>query len=249
MKRERAENLFNLLGEIDDEMVVEAEMAERKKPLKIQRNQRRYVMRFVMAAASFTFLVIGALSVMRFFSWQAGNDDAFLGDLGMAEADDSDWVMEEREIESGRDDSLLNFATDESRADFVQLLTEEQLRVVFPGLDIDELELEATALYLEDGTLIEVIADARVFADGSSGYSLMRIRLSENSLMFTMDEDSNGRFTHYFHDVEVTIGIYHATSFMLGHVHYYITGATEEILSQIILNGPADLSILADPEM
>jgi len=101
MKRERAEKLFNLLGEIDDEIIAEADVVGSKSSQIIQMGRKRNVTRLATIAASIAFL---AVSVWGFgqFGMQSENDNASnwdADDVAMGEAEampDAD--MEEDEL-------------------------------------------------------------------------------------------------------------------------------------------------------
>ena len=93
MKREKAENLFNLLGEIDDQIVAEAESFEYQSPQVIQMGRKKSRMRLITVAASVVFLAIGAFGIGFFDQFGMQSDDVALesDDAPMAEAEDSTW--------------------------------------------------------------------------------------------------------------------------------------------------------------
>ena len=150
------------------------------------------------------------------------------------------------------DGALLSASIDRRVSFFHDVVTGEQMGAVFPGLN---LPLTVRALYLDDGSLIEVSA-----FEPESGVT---IRLAEGSLVHTMlfyfDEPPQ---VSYVHGVPVTAAMsgdddfaFYMADFMLGNIDYRVemSGARAdadrivEIVNQLILGGPADLSVLADP--
>ena len=147
-------------------------------------------------------------------------------------------------------DSVMSVSIDRRIAFFHDVVTDEQMGAVFPGLN---LPLEVRALYLDDGSLVEVSA-----FEPESG---VMIRLAEGALMHTMlfhfDQPPQ---VSYLHGVAVTAAksgdddfAFHVVDFMLGNIDYRVevTGAgtyrVTEIVNMLIIGGPADLSVLADP--
>ena len=148
--------------------------------------------------------------------------------------------------------SLMSASIDRRIDIFYDNFTAEQMSAVFPGL---HLTLEAVALYLSDGSLIEVSA-----FELESG---VRIRLAPGALTHTVliyfEEDPE---ISYVHGVAVTAfksGDYgfafYLADFMLNGIEYRVemSGTDEhidimtEIVSMLIIGGAADLSVLADP--
>ena len=84
MKREKAEKLFNLLGEIDDEIIAEADVVENKSSQFIPFKQKRNMTRFATIAASVVFLAVSV--------WG-------LGQLGMQNDEAVDWVADNMAVE------------------------------------------------------------------------------------------------------------------------------------------------------
>jgi len=100
MKRERAEKLFHLFGEIDDELILEADEMARKTPIKMQGRQRKNMMRFVGVAASFIVLGVG---IWAFVSGQQDNQ----GDMAAAPEMDNDWVVDDMSDDDADEDAML----------------------------------------------------------------------------------------------------------------------------------------------
>ena len=140
---------------------------------------------------------------------------------------------------------------------FFHELTDRQMQAVFPNLGPG---FSAQALYMPDGSLIEV--DAHAIDDNDRHW--LRIRVAEDAIVHTvlfMQEDEP--LVSYVHGVEVTAAVFGAdefgfmtVDFMLDNIAYHVTihGITEagktlitEVVNQLILGGPADLSVLADP--
>jgi len=136
--------------------------------------------------------------------------------------------------------------------DFITELTNEQLNAVFPGIN---LPLIADALYY-DGMLVEVAAVEHE--------RFTRIRLAKDNLVQTVITVPEGPpEVSYIYGVAVTafmIGDRYNTffqaDFVLDGITYHITfldsiengpSRMTELVKQIILNGPADLSALANP--
>ena len=133
-------------------------------------------------------------------------------------------------------------------------LTNEQLNAVFPSI---RLPLIANALYMNDGTLIEVTA--------IEYEQFTRIRLSEDKLIHTqITVHENPPQISYINGIAVTAFIsdgdgYNVSfqaDFVLGGITYHIDFFGErksgklrmdELVRQIILSEPADLHVLSNP--
>jgi len=248
MRRERAEKLFNLLGEIDDKIIEEADIVRSKSAQIVQMGRKKGMVRFVTLAASVAFLVVGIWGLGQFGMESDDKamdvaddwDDEFVlefesddwdDDMAADEADeaDDDWVGESEETLNDR------------RVDFVHELTEEQLSAVFPGLDA---EIFATALFLDDGTLVEVEGIIQMLTGEQ-----MLIRVAEGEIQHTVIDVPDATVAYTIHGVVVTVYDEESASFMLDNIAYYVEfydGFNEEIVSQIILGGPADLSVFSE---
>jgi len=251
MKRERAESLFNLLGEIDEKIIAEADDVERKTAQILPMNRKIGMMRYMKIAASIAFLLvcvwgISGLLGQNFGQFYSESDDmAFVaedaGDNGdwdevAMEAEAEDWEGDDDADGDDKNDELA--AVDRHLVDFTHQLTEEELRVVFPSL---EYEVSAVALFLDDGTLIEV--EGAIYLP--TGEQLL-IRIAEDEIQHEVDLvlESRSRFT--ISEVEVEVYEYDSVSFMLDNIAYYIDFFEEDVVNQIILGGPADLSVLSE---
>jgi len=249
MKRERAESLFDLLGEIDDKIIAEADVVERKTAPILPMNRKKIRMRYMKVAASIAFLLVCVWGVSGLFGQNRGrfysvsDDMAFVAD----EADDNgDWdgvAMEAEDADDWEEDDADDkndelAAVDRHLVDFTHQLTEEELRAVFPSL---EYEVSAVALFFDDGTLIEV--EGVIYLP--TGEQLL-IRIAEDEIQHEVDLvlESRSRFT--ISEVEVEVYDYDSTSFMLDNIAYYIDFFDEDVVQQIILGGPADLSVLSE---
>lgn len=79
MKREKAEKLFHLLGEIDDDIIAEATVVENKPLQRAWFKQKRNIIRFTTVVASLVFVIMSI--------WG-------LGQLGL-ESDTDNWTADE----------------------------------------------------------------------------------------------------------------------------------------------------------
>ena len=259
MKRERAESLFNLLGEIDDEIIAEAEVVEKKPAKVVQLGQKKGIGHFATIAACIAFLLVCIWGISGLFGmgddyW--ANDSADDGDVALemiqvAEEEDSDWDddVAEAEWDEDGDDWVGDVADDwedpadeleeiaDRLVDYIHHLTDEQLEAVFPGL---EYEVSAVAYFLNDGTLIEVEG----FVQLPTGDEL-RIRVAEDEIQHTVIviPETFSRFT--LNDVEVEVSDHESASFMVDNIAYYMDFFDEDVVNQIILGGGADLSVLS----
>jgi len=256
MKREKAERLFNLLGEIDDQIIAEAEVVENKSSQILPFKQKRNMTQAVTIAASIAFLVV---SVWGF------------GQLGMRNDADSDWnagnmAIESPESDSGVEGIIVGEAeeadeTEEAEwsdsfsffdrlvGDFSHPLTDEQIASVFPGLDSPVV---GKANYWRDGALSGVSAHIYMVDD-----IWIRISIAQGELHPCCSFHSGGPVYLEIYGVEVIVE-HGAARFMLYDVGYvmYINNFSdalsqmdEAIISQLILGGPADLSVLENPEI
>jgi len=120
MKRERAEKLFNLLGEIDDKIIAEADVGENKSSQIIQFNRKRNMTRFATIAASIAFLVVSVWGVGQFGMDSDGDEmagDWVEDDIAMS-VPEADWSDVEEEA------GTLGFAP--------ELLINEEIATMFP---------------------------------------------------------------------------------------------------------------------
>jgi len=142
------------------------------------------------------------------------------------------------------------------RLDFWHELTGVQFAAVFSTLDES---LSARALYLSDGTLIEVAAFGTI---GTEHH--LQIRLAEGMVVQTVliVPDEEPRLS-YVHGVPVTVfmsgtadSMYFQAEFMLGNIAYHISlidsveagqALLTELVNKVIIGGAADLSDFADP--
>jgi len=239
MKRERAENLFNLLGDIDDKIIAEADVVKKKPAQIVPMNKKRRMPRYVTVAASIAFLLVCVWGVRGLLQFGMHGDD----DMATNVAND-DW--EDDLVAEAEDDGDWDEAGDEwadrgeladRPVDFVHQLTDEQLSVVFPAL---EFEIFANALFLNDGTLIEVEG----FVQMPTGEQL-RIRIAEDEIQHTVITVPDTTLYLNVYDVEIAIHDQRSTSFMLENIAYYIEFFDQDVVRQIILGGPADLSVLS----
>ena len=92
MKREKAEKLFNLLGNIDDKLIAEADEVPTKPTKIIQLDQKKNIMRLTTLAASVIFLAVGA--------WGLSQLGMQMNETDMAHDQAEDLVMEEAEVEA-----------------------------------------------------------------------------------------------------------------------------------------------------
>ena len=141
---------------------------------------------------------------------------------------------------------------------FTHDLTPEQMQAVFPNLGS---EFTASAIYRQDGTLIEVSA----FDFGDAGH-MTQIRVAEGEIIGTMmllPEDEPQ--VSYVHGVAVTIintgtdrFMLSIADFILDNIAYniHVHGAADisnarlmEVVDQLIQGGAANLSVLANPEI
>ena len=251
MKREKAEKLFDLLGGIDDEIIAEADVAVENKPSQIVPfKQKRNLMHLTTIAASIMFL---AVSIWGFNQLGPQND-----------GDSSNMVMEvtpELDLDDGDfgvagdvgEDEGLDGSSSFDRwiGDFSHQLTDEQIAAVFPGFDFPVM---GVAHYWRDGTLSEVFA--HIYTGGADGTS-KRISIARGALHPCCSFYSEDPVYLEIYGVEVIIE-HRAARFMLDDVGYimylhYFSGTLsqidEEIISQLILGGPADLSVLENPEI
>jgi hypothetical protein len=140
---------------------------------------------------------------------------------------------------------------------FTHTLTDEQMKAVFPALTS---EFTATALYLTDGSLIEVTAVGR--------YRWTRIQVAEGEVVRTqIFVHENEPQVSHVHGVEVMAFMlgddndfnkHFQVDFMLDNIAYHITLFSPkeagkehltELVNQLILGGAADLSVLANPSI
>ena len=245
MKRERAENLFSLLGEIDDEIIAEADIIKKKTAKVLQIGKKKGMGRFATIAASIAFLLVciwGVRGLLGQFGLEGDDEPAndglefMTGDNGADWADDVAEAEVADEWEDDDEDDLAEEGLADHPVDYVHQLTDEQLDAVFPGL---EYEVSAVAFFLNDGTLIEVEGIIQL----PTGQQ-MRIRVAEDEIqdatIVVPEEISRFRF----HNVEVEVCNYETVRFMLGNIAYYIEFYDEDVVNKIILGGPADLSVL-----
>jgi hypothetical protein len=128
-------------------------------------------------------------------------------------------------------------------------LTDAQHDAVFPDL---YMILRAQAHYQPDGTLRQVTAyvgDHKFIVQAAEGAVARTLLIWHN----------NPPVVSMVHGTEVTAnytGNYHEAEFMLGDIAYlivlydggeYQVELMEEIVNRLVLGGPADLSVLADP--
>ena len=244
MKREQAEKLFTLLGEIDDEIIAEAEAYNNKSAPIMQFPQKRRIARLMMIAASVGFV---AVSVWGIGQLGMQGDENLVPEYDvLMEADDADidgdWDVEdaaEEADEDGWEDDGEELLFEDRRVDFIHQLTEDELSAVFPSIDAD---ISAVALFLNDGSLIEVEAIVKLptseqvilrVAEGMIERTIINVAPDEPSI-----RDING--------IEVSVYESAAASFMLDNIAYYVEFFDEDIIDQIILGGAADLSVFDD---
>jgi len=255
MKRERAEKLFNLLGEIDDEIIAEADIVETKSAKILPLSRKKVMQRYVTIAASIAFLLVciwGVRGLVSQFDMHGDDmtadeadsdfiynmvvdedqDDADWDDDIVAEAEDAGWDDEDEEDENEQEELA------DRPVDFIHQLTEDELNAVFPTLDY---EISATALFLNDGTLIEVEG----FVHMPTGEQL-RLRVAEGEIQHTVIAIPDEILNLTIHEVELTVYDQVSTSFMLDDIAYYMEFFDEDVINQIILGGPADLNVLSD---
>jgi len=142
------------------------------------------------------------------------------------------------------------------RLDFWHELTDAQFAAVFPTLNES---LSARALYLSDGTLIEVV----VFGTLGTEYHL-QIRLAEEIVVQTVliIPEEPPRLS-YVRGIPVTVfmsgeshSMYFQAEFKLDNIAYHISlvdsveagqALLTELVNKVIIGGAADLSGFADP--
>ena len=212
-------------------------------------------MRIVTIAASIAFLAVGIWGIAGLlgqFGMQGDGDNESFMTEDLA-GDEDDWgdevAMEVADDENGAEEEAEGeiFRVALGRPiDFVHQLTEEELYAVLPNLDVDLMvSLIAEALFY-DGNLVVV----EVLAETVTGEWIdIQIAVDEieliRELMYLPDESQ----VRYIHGIAVTIYEFYeygAASFMLDDITYYVEFSDEDIISQIILGGPADLSVLIE---
>ena len=247
--RERAENLFNLLGEIDEAIILEADIVEKKPARFLQMGRDKSFRHYAMIAASIGFLLVciwGIRGMIDELSMnRVSNDMAFVAEDADSDwaddADESGWDEDDGvEFDDEADDWLEEEAAENLylQVDFTHQLTEDQLAAVFPGL---EYEVSADALFLADGTLIEVEGVVLL----PTGEELI-IRIAEDEVQHnvTPEPEEISRFT--VSGVEVMVCDSDTANFMLGNIAYFLEFFDEDVVNQIILGGSADLSVLSE---
>lgn len=251
MKRERAEELFNLLGDIDEAIIEEADIMEKKSTQILQIGQKKSLRRYVMIAASIAFLLVCIWGVRGIID-QLGMNRADSDMAFVAEDADSDW---EGDVdESGWDEDDADWEDDEAgdwveeesvdnvvvdrQIDFTHELTEEELVAIFPSL---EYEVTADALFLDDGTLIEV--EGLVLLP--TGEQLL-IRVAEDEVQHNVNCEPEEISQFTISGVEVMVCDNDTTTFMLDDIAYFLEFFDEGVVNQIVLGGPADLSVLSE---
>ena len=132
MRRENAKKLFSLIGEIDDEIIVEVDGFVGKMPKVIDFKARRMVY-LAATAASIAFLVVGV---------------GLLNQFGMEsdELQSNDLAVESEMMEEFSADIAVEYVVD---------LTEYQINAILPTLNFN---LEARSFFFHDGNLFEIEA-------------------------------------------------------------------------------------------
>ena len=119
MKRERAEKLFDLLGQIDDKMIIEADDLKHQPVQVAHINQKRNMPRFLTIAAAVAFLMLsvggiaGLLGQMGIGDdladeWDLADDfeDAVYEEVSMEEVAEGEEADQEFELTPSRVDDL-----------------------------------------------------------------------------------------------------------------------------------------------
>jgi len=253
MKRERAEKLFSLLGEIDEEIIVEADIVEKKPAQILKMGRNKSLRRYAMIAASIAFLLVCIWGIRGFISMDGvDNDMAFVTEEAESDwGDDDDEIGDWDEDDADFDDEAGDWDEDDAddwleeesvenmfdrQVDFTHQLTEDQLAAVFPGL---EYEVSAVAFFLDDGTLIEVEGVVAL----PTGEQLI-ILIAEGEVQHTVIDEPEEVSQFTISGVEVMVGDNDTTNFMLGNIAYFMEFFDEDVVNQIILGGSADLSVL-----
>ena len=230
MKREQAENLFAAIGEIDEEMIIEAEV--NKAVLVTKRKPFSNLKAWSTVGTAAAILIFGV--------WLVGNRAAedlleppFANTVAVPESmPESDVAM----------DNVSSF--DRWIGDFWLELTAEQIAAVFPLVEFD---MRAMAAYYRNGDLFEVTA---TFINDHWLWYELRVGYGPQHPCCVMIGGEVPAIIE-IDGVEVTIYQGSAT-FMLGEIGYLVSTSHpnhREIISQLIAGGPADLSVLANPEI
>ena len=91
MKRDRAENLFNLLGEIDEEIIAEADVVEKKPAQILPMSRKKRMTRYATIAASIAFLLVCAWAIRDFLGQTRHYDEMLLAAEEAEDVGDGDW--------------------------------------------------------------------------------------------------------------------------------------------------------------
>ncbi|MCL2378470.1 MAG: hypothetical protein FWC77_05005 [Defluviitaleaceae bacterium] len=185
---------------------------------------------------------------------------------------DERWHLEQNQVPPyhlGRETHIFSrlYASGGARSSmmmtFSHELTAQQFQAVFPNIDP---AFTATAIYCPEGVLLEVSA-SKFFNYSHSTHIMLDTCESthEETKSRILWQPYSNIETSYMHGVLVTTlsadhtGI-HVAVFMLDNIGYIVThtvapddaqGYTQlsAVVNALILGGPADLSVLADPEI
>jgi len=214
--------------------------------------RNRHIYRFAGIAACMALLLFGVWAVPNLFNGETADPNFVLHALTFNEVESS--------MSAGR-------ITPDGYFDYD--LTDEQLNAVFPNLG---LSLSASAHYRDDGTLWFVVASEYEWDGARRSFTWTTIHLGnegilpDSTLLFPKDNP----IVSDVHSVSVTAFVYGVNNeyfradFVLNGVAYRVetsdisvvnTGVGKrdgmerltELVNKIIVNGSADLTVLANP--